>query len=120
MYRKISTILLIVTIILLIDCGATIHYNTTFLYGAEKSYSKDGKLKMEEEKIPLDKGYNFEYVIYSTIFSKTKEIEIDSTNFCPPYRKMYITIERPIWSSVLSYLTLTIPFRMTKLIITCI
>ena len=53
------------------------------------------------------------------MFSGDNQIEVDSTNLCPPYRKLYITIERPKWFSFLSFMTLTIPFRHTVFILSC-
>jgi hypothetical protein len=74
------------------------------------------------KKIILDKNkyhYGLEYKFYSAIFSGEQIVNIDSTNLCPPYRKLYYTIKRPNWSSFLSFVTLTIPFRHTIFILKC-
>ena len=71
----------------------------------------------------IDEEYNYnhglEYKFYSAFFSGEQVLSIDSTDFCPPYRELYITIKRPFWSSLLSYMTLTIPFRHTIFVLSC-
>ena len=71
-----------------------------------------------QENINLHK-FKLTYKLYSNMFSGDNQIEVDSTNLCPPYRKLYITIERPKWFSFLSFMTLTIPFRHTVFILSC-
>ena len=90
--------------------------NINHLNCLAKSYRTEPCCSIEENYIY---DYGLEYKFYSAVFSGEQILNIDSTDFCPPYRKLYITIKRPFWSSLLSYMTFSVTLKHTVFILSC-